>query len=105
MENSSRGSFALVNKKRFNIRTSVLLRLHIMTQEERWLNNYNEVKAFIETNRRNLSKYDLEERRLYTWLKHNRKILNADGMSEPRLSLFRELLELSERCRRVNQWK
>ena len=76
-----------------------------MKQDEKWLVKYNEVKEFIENNRRNLSKYDLEDRRLYTWLKHNRKILNADGMSEPRLSLFRELMELSERCRRVNQWK
>ena len=76
-----------------------------MTQDERWQANYNEVRAFIETNRRNLSKYDLEERRLYTFLKHNRKILNADGMSEPRLSLFRELMALSERCRRVNQYQ
>ena len=76
-----------------------------MTQEERWLKNYEDVKTFIETNYRNLSKYDLAERRLYTWLKHNRKILNADGMSEPRLSLFRELMELSERCRRVNQYQ
>ena len=76
-----------------------------MTQDERWRTNYNEVKTFIENNHRNLSKYDLEERRLYTWMKHNRKILNADGMSEPRLSLFRELMELSERYRRVNQWE
>ena len=76
-----------------------------MTQEEKWMSNYNEVKAFIETNRRNLSKYDLEERRLYTWMKHNRKQMNADGLEEPRLRLFRELLELSERYRRVNQWE
>ena len=76
-----------------------------MTQEERWQANYNEVKTFIETNRRNLSKYNLEERRLYTWIKHNRKQMNADGLDEPRLSLFRELLELSERYRRVNQWE
>ena len=76
-----------------------------MTQEEKWLRNCNEVRCFIETNHRNLSKYDLDERRLYTWLKHNRKILNADGMAEPRLGLFRELLELSERYRRKNQWK
>lgn len=76
-----------------------------MTQEERWQANYNEVKTFIETNRRNLSKYELEERRLYTWMKHNRKQMNADGLDEPRLSLFRELLELCERYRRVNQWK
>ena len=76
-----------------------------MTQEEKWMANYNEVKTFIETNHRNLSKYDLEERRLYTWLKHNRKILNADGMSEPRLSLFKELLELSEKYKRKNQYE
>lgn len=76
-----------------------------MTQEERWQANYNEVKTFIETNHRNLSKYDFGERRLYTWMKHNRKQMNADGLDEPRLSLFRELLELSERYRRVNQWE
>ncbi|MBO5627842.1 MAG: hypothetical protein J5965_02025 [Aeriscardovia sp.] len=76
-----------------------------MTQEERWQHNYDEVKNFIETNKRNLSKYDLEERRLYTWLKHNRKILNADGMVEPRLSLFKELLTLSEQYRRKNQYE
>lgn len=75
-----------------------------MTQEERWLANYNEVKTFIETNRRNLSKYDLEERRLYTWMKHNRKILNTNGMAEPRLSLFRELMEVGEKYKRKNQY-
>lgn len=80
------------------------VRTTTMTQEEKWQANYNEVKTFIETNHRNLSKYDLEERRLYTWLKHNRKILNADGMSEPRLSLFKELLELSEKYKRKNQY-
>ena len=50
--------------------------------------NYNEVRAFIETNYRYLSKYDLEERRLYTWMKHNRKLMNAGVLSEQRLSLF-----------------
>ncbi len=59
-----------------------------MTQDERWQANYNEVRAFIETNCRNLSKYDLEERRLYTWMKHNRKLMNAGGLSVQRLSLF-----------------
>lgn len=35
-----------------------------MTQDERRQANYNEVKTYLETNRRNLSKHDLEERRL-----------------------------------------
>lgn len=32
-----------------------------MTQEERWMVRYNEVKGFIETNHRNPSKYNPEE--------------------------------------------
>ena len=67
--------------------------------------NYHEVKSFIETNRRNLSKYDLEERRLYTWLKHNRKQMNAEELKEPRLGMFKELLSLSEKYRRKNQYE
>ena len=54
-----------------------------MTQEERWMTKYNEVKTFIETNRRNLSKYDLEERRLYTWMKHNRKRFLQENHRKP----------------------
>ena len=75
-----------------------------MTQNERWQKNYEEVMHFLKSNRRNLSKYNLEERRLYTWLKHNRKEMNAGKMKEPRLSLFRELLVLSEQYKRKNQW-
>lgn len=33
-----------------------------MTQEELWLKEYDEVVSFIETNKRNPSKYDDEER-------------------------------------------
>lgn len=76
-----------------------------MTQEEKWMSNYNEVKAFIETNRRNLSKYDLEERRLYTWMKHNRKQMNAGKMRAERVEAFKELLALCEQYKRVNQWE
>jgi hypothetical protein len=75
-----------------------------MTQNERWQKNYEEVMHFLKSNHRNLSKYDLTERRLYTWLKHNRKEMNAGMLKEPRLSLFRELLVLSEQYKRKNQW-
>ena len=36
-----------------------------MTQEDRWQNNYDEVMRLVNTNRRNLSKYEMTERRLY----------------------------------------
>lgn len=75
-----------------------------MTQNERWRKNYDEVKTFIESNHRNLSKYDLTERRLYTWLKHNRKEMNARELKEPRLTMFKELLALSEQYKRKNQY-
>ena len=57
-----------------------------MTQEERWLERYNEVKSFIETHRRNPSRYDAEERGLYgNWLRHNRKLLKAGEMKVERM--------------------
>ena len=76
-----------------------------MTQDERWKANYNEVKRFVKENRRNLSKYELSERRLFTWMKHNRKLMNAGELKEPRLSMFKELLALSEQYKRKNQWR
>lgn len=40
---------------------------------------------FIKKNGRNLSKYNLEERRLFTWLKHQRKVMNAGEMKSERV--------------------
>lgn len=36
-----------------------------MTQDEKWLSKYNEVMTFIETNKRNPSRYDDNEKGLY----------------------------------------
>ena len=76
-----------------------------MTQEERWFANYEEVMLFIKENGRNLSKYNLEERRLYTWVKHQRELMNAGEMRPGRVERFKELLVLCERYRRKNQYK
>ena len=66
--------------------------------------NYDEVMSFITENGRNLSKYNLEERRLYTWLKHQRKVMNAGEMKKERITPFKKLLEEGEKYRRVNQY-
>lgn len=76
-----------------------------MTQEERWIARYNEVVEFINANHRNLSKYNLDERQLYTWVKHQRKVMNQGELKEPGLSRFRELMELCEKYRRKNQYE
>lgn len=77
-----------------------------MTQDEAWLKKYNEVITFIETNKRNPSKNNPEERGLYlNWIKHNRKMLNAGKMKEERVGLFLKLLGVGERYKRVNQYQ
>ena len=76
-----------------------------MTQDERWIARYNEVKSFIEKNHRNPSKYYPEEKLMVHFLKRNRKLMNAGELAEPRLGLFKELLELCERYRRKNQYE
>ena len=75
-----------------------------MTQDERWLTRYNEVKEFIEREQRNPSKYKLEEHDMLNWLKANRKALNAGKMKPERVEKFRELLAMTEQYRRKNQY-
>lgn len=76
-----------------------------MTQEERWMTRYNEVKTFIEANHRNPSKYYPEEKLMVHFLKRGRKLMNAGEMPEDRIEKFKELLELCEQNKRVNQYK
>lgn len=78
----------------------------VMTQDERWQKRYEEVKAFIETNHRNPSKHDEEERgNFLNWLKANRKALNAGKMKPERVEKFKELLAMMEQYRRKNQYE
>ena len=76
-----------------------------MTQDEKWMVRYNEVKSFIETNKRNPSKHRIEEHLMLNFIKHNRKLLNKDEMKEERKSSFLELLELIEQNKRLNQYQ
>lgn len=75
-----------------------------MTQDERWMARYNEVKGFIETNHRNPSKYVPEEKLMVHFLKRGRKLMNASELKEPRLGMFKELMKMSEIFKRKNQW-
>lgn len=77
-----------------------------MTQDEKWNARYNEVKNFIETNKRNPSRYDPTERGLYcNWLHHNRKQMNSGTMKPERVEKFRKLMEMTEQYRRKNQYE
>ena len=76
-----------------------------MTQDERWLNRYNEVVEFIETNHRNPSRHRIEEHDMLNWLKANRKRMNAGELKAERLKRFEKLLALMEENKHVNQWR
>lgn len=76
-----------------------------MTQDERWMARYNEVKSFIETNHRNPSKYNPEEMLMVHFMKRGRKLMNAGELAEPRLGMFKELLAFSEKYKRKNQYE
>ena len=75
----------------------------VMTQEERWMTRYNEVKTFIETNHRNPSKHWSEEHNMLNWLKANRKKMNVEMMKELRLFMFMDLFSLLKRNKHLNQ--
>ena len=76
-----------------------------MTQEERWQSRLNEVKSFIEINKRNPSKHRIEEHDYLNWLKANRKALNAGKMKPERVEKFKDLLAMTEQYRRKNQYE
>ena len=75
-----------------------------MTQDERWITRYNELKGFIEENHRNPSKHRIEEHDMLNWLKANRKLVNAGMMKEERVEKFEKLQVLMEEYKRVNQY-
>ena len=76
-----------------------------MTQDERWMTKFKEVVEFIKANQHNPSRHRIEEHNMLNWLKANRKLMNAGELKEPRLSQFVELMELSKRYKRVNQYQ
>ena len=76
-----------------------------MDQETRWLMRYNEVKSFIETNHRNPSKHRIEEHDMLNWIKQQRKLVNAGKLKVERIERFKELMELGEKYKHVNQYQ
>lgn len=59
-----------------------------MTQDERWMVRYNEVKAFIEDNKRRPSKYSPEERNAWNWLRHTQKQYGSGELKAERVRVY-----------------
>lgn len=78
---------------------------YIMTQDERWMAKYNEVVKFINANHRNPSSHRIEEHDMLNWLKATRKKMNAGELKDERVEMFKKLLEMGEKYKRVNQYQ
>ena len=76
-----------------------------MTQDERWLQQWQTIMDFMEANKRRPSKFVDEERGMRNWRKHQQKLLNAGELKTNRLEKFNELLKLGEKYKRVNQYQ
>lgn len=76
-----------------------------MTQDERRLEKYREVKDFIAKNHRNPSKHRVEEHLMLNFIKHNRKLMNKGEMKPERVEKFNELLAVIEEFKRKNQYE
>ena len=76
-----------------------------MTQEERWIQKYEEAMEFMELNHRNPSRHRLEEHDILNWIKHNRKVMNKGEMKGERVEMFKVLLEKIEEYKRKNQYE
>lgn len=76
-----------------------------MTQDERWIEKYNEVKTFIEANHRNPSKHRIEEHQILNFIKHNRKLINKGELKSERVAKFNQLLAAIEEYKRKNQYQ
>ena len=79
--------------------------LRVMDQETRWLTRYKEVMDFMVVNKRRPSKYEPEERNSWNWLRHNQKMYSKGMLRPEREEKFKELLEMTERYRHINQYE
>ena len=77
----------------------------IMTQEERWQQQYEQMMSFMGTNHRRPSKHRLEEHDMLNWFKATKKRVAKGELSEERLEKFILLLEVADKYRRLNQYK
>ena len=75
-----------------------------MTQDKRWIKQYDDVMEFLAKNHRNPSRHRIEEHDMLNWVKQQRKMKNKGDLRADREEMFERLLSLWEGCKRVNQY-
>ncbi len=65
-----------------------------MTQDERWEQQYNALKNFIETHQRRPSKYEPKEKLAHHWWRHNLKLYTKGNFPSTASKSSNHLLNL-----------
>ena len=77
----------------------------VMTQEERWMKQYDDVMGFLAENHRNPSRHRLEEHDMLNWVTQQKKLKNKGELKAERVEMLERLLSLREEYKRVNQYQ
>jgi hypothetical protein len=75
-----------------------------MTQDERWLLQYQQMMDFLETYHRRPSKHRVEEHLLLNWWRRCEKLYVKGELPVHRIEKFEALLEAAQKYRRKNQY-
>lgn len=67
-----------------------------ISQEQRWMDNYEALKAYVEEYHHLPDKKKVENRGLLNWWKYNRKCLKQGKLNERRLALLQALSDMRE---------
>lgn len=75
----------------------------MITQDERWEKNYQQIIAYVNTFKRWPSKHRIEDHRMLNWLKYNRKLVAENRLEPERKKRFEALLSMAAQYHKVNQ--
>lgn len=81
-----------------------MMTLGEFNSNQRWLRKWNAFMEFMEQNRRRPSKYDEEERVLWNWCKHNRRLMRGGLLAADRVEHMNKLIEVAKKYQRINQY-
>ena len=71
----------------------------------RWDDMYNQIMKYMEEKKRRPSKYYLEDRAMFNWIKYNKKRYARGLMAEKHIELFEKLLATAKLYQHVNQYE
>lgn len=76
----------------------------VISQEERWIQNYQRIIYFIETHQALPSRHHPEDYQLLNWMKYNRRLWAKGKLPPERVDAFNKLLKMAKEYHKFNQF-